>query len=116
MDKFDSASISDGMIIFDNVRLVNMKDLEKDFVCIITINGEKLKKEFKTMEQRDEYYNCLKAYIDGRTTRKEADINEMKRALKPLIEKLNEDILSIENKYTEDIVEEINESYKKHNQ
>jgi len=112
--EFESMRINYDMIIFDNKYLTKIKDLEKVFVCLATINGEEFKKNFKTQEKRDEYYNCLNAYIDGRTTRKEADINDKKREIEPLIKKLNDDILSIENEYYEDIVNEINNSYQMH--
>ena len=113
-NEVESLYVDNDMAIFDNKYLTKIKDLEKIFVCLATINGKEFKKEFKTQEKRDEYYNCLNAYIDGRTTRKEADINDKKREIEPLIKKLNEDILLIENNYYEDIVNEINNSYQIH--
>ncbi len=111
---YGSICISDGMIILDNKYLIDLKSLQRVFTCLININGETTKKEFETEEKRDEYYKALSAYIDGRTVRKESDINEKKCEIEPLIKKLKEDILSIENNYCEDVKKEMENYYKKY--
>ena len=76
--------------------------------CLIS-----MKMKLQTLEKkRDKYIRILNAYIDGRTGRKESEINEKKRELEPLIKKLEEDILSIENSYCEDIKKKIEDYYK----
>lgn len=102
------------MIILDNKYLIDIKNLQRVFTCLVTINGEKFEKEFETEEKRDEYYKIFNAYVDGRTGRKESDINEKKREIGPLIKKLEEDILSIENDYFEDVKKEMEVYYKKY--
>ena len=77
------------------------------YLCLININGEKIEKRFETKIQRDEYYKVLKAYVDGRTVRRDGEVNQKKRELEPLIKKLEEDIISIESNYCEDIKKEI---------
>ena len=68
--------------------------------------------EFDSKEKRDEYLKTLNAYIEGRKVRKESEVNDKKRELEPLIKKLEEDILSIENSYCEDVKKAIEDYYK----
>ena len=109
---YNTINISDGMIVLDNKYLIDLEKLQRTFNCLVTINGETFEKEFETEKKRDKYIRILNAYIDGRTGRRESEINEKKRELEPLIKKLEEDILSIENSYCEDIKKKIEDYYK----
>lgn len=109
---FNSVCVNDDMVIFDDKYLTNIKDLGKIFIGLVTINGEKFKKEFETEEKRDEYLKTLNAYIEGRRERKEYEVNQKKREFESLIKKLEEDILSIENNYCDDIKKAIGDYYK----
>ncbi len=111
---YKSIMISDGMIVLDNRYLIDLKNLQRVFTCLATINGETFEAEFEVEEKRDEYYNCLNAYIEGRTGKKDYEIALKKAEIEPLIKKLNEDILSIENDYCEDIKKGIEDYYKKY--
>ena len=68
--------------------------------------------EFDSKEKRDGYLKVLRSYIEGREVRKESEVNDKKREIEPLIKKLEEDILSIENSYCEDIEKAIEDYYK----
>ncbi len=92
----------------------NKYNSQNEYSCLININEQKIEKKFATEKQRDEYYEILKAYIEGRKGRRESEINEGIHELVPLIQKLNEDILSIENSYCEDIKKKIEDRYKKY--
>lgn len=111
---YDNIKIINGAIVLDKKYLIDLKKLQRVFSCLVTIDGETSEKEFETEKQRDEYLRILNAYIEGRTGRKESEINEKKREIEPLIKKLEEDILSIENAYCEDIKKGIEDYYKKY--
>ncbi len=102
------------MIILDDKYLIDIKNLQRVFTCLVTIDGEEFEKEFETEEKRDEYYKIFKAYVAGRTGRKESEINQKKWEIEPLIKKLEEDISKIEENYLDDVTKEMENYYKKY--
>lgn len=109
---FEEIRISEGVIIFNNEYIVPIENLKLIYVCLLNIKNNTHSMEFDSKEKRDEYSKVLSSYIEGREVRKESEVNDKKRELEPLIKKLEEDILSIENSYCEDVEKAIGDYYK----
>ena len=104
-----------GTVIIDSKYMIDVNNIKMLYKCILKIKDEKYEKTFETKDEMEEYYNYLNAYIDGRTVRKDADTNLKKREIESLIKKLEEDILSVENDYFDDIKREMENQYSKIN-
>ena len=109
---FRSIRISDGVIIFNEEYIVSIENLKLIYVCLLKIKNDTRRMEFDSKEKRDGYLKVLSSYIEGREVRKESEVNDKKRELEPLIKKLEEDILSIENNYYQDVEKAIGYYYK----
>ncbi len=93
---FDSISISDGMIIFDNKYMVEIKTMELAYLFKLSLNNKTIEKEFNDKNKRDRYIKEIEKYLKEMETEKEKQITK------------------IENFYVDNALEKVNSYYKKY--
>lgn len=92
---FNSIVISDGMIVFDDEYMVDIKTMQLMYACIFKFNEKTIKKEFYIKDNRDEYLSEVKKYIEEKAEK----IKSVKENNEIQITYVDEDFLTdFENK------------------